>query len=218
MYLEDCYRLKELVKRLPCDSMVACDIGSHAGSFANAWHELRPQDSIACVEACPENIDVLMLNLEAIDAQAVAHHAACSYEPGPLVLLNSIMPDDSGTATGGSRAITREEAQAGEGTWGHSFYADPRPVEKVTLEEVVFPEIEISVLKLDCEGGEYSILENSPSLDRVNVICGEYHGNERWRALVSSERFRDWRYRLVSRRTDKELGVFHLINPRLGPL
>jgi FkbM family methyltransferase len=49
----------------------------------------------------------------------------------------------------------------------------------------------IDVLKLDCEGSEFSILGRTTVLDRIGLIVGEYHGREAFQKLVV-ERFGGW--------------------------
>jgi hypothetical protein len=69
---------------------------------------------------------------------------------------------------------------------------------------------EIDILKLDCEGSEFSILENTTMLDRIRVIVGEYHDKPRFEKLVA-ERFADWKLRILH---EGEPGAFWLLNPR----
>jgi methyltransferase family protein/methyltransferase FkbM-like protein len=67
----------------------------------------------------------------------------------------------------------------------------------------------IDVLKLDCEGSEFSILDHTTSLDRIGAIVGEYHGRERFLELVA-RRFADWEFRILR---EGDIGTFWLINP-----
>ena len=87
-------------------------------------------------------------------------------------------------------------------------------VAALTLEEVQerlgFPWID--VLKMDCEGSEYAILENC-DLDRIGTIFIESHGAERWRRLLET-RFRGWDIGHMSRSACGEFENWHLVNPR----
>jgi hypothetical protein len=69
----------------------------------------------------------------------------------------------------------------------------------------------IDILKLDCEGSEFSILGKTASLDRIGLIVGEYHGKEKFRQLIA-DRFAGWELRVLR---DGELGTFWLANPAL---
>ncbi len=92
------------------------------------------------------------------------------------------------------------------------YWADLRPIETVTLEQLAekYGLERIDFLKLDCEGSEFSILQNTTMLERIGVIVGEYHDRARFLKLVA-ERFADWALRILK---DGELGVFWLTNPR----
>jgi FkbM family methyltransferase len=134
-------------------------------------------------------------------------HAACTYEAGPLALLNAV--NAASRSTGGSRVVRREELAL---ETDPQYVHDEREMPTVTLEEVMarYDLPRIDVLKLDCEGSEYSILEHGP-IDRVGLIVGEYHGFERWEAFRAS-RFPGWHYTHLS--CSGEMGNFHLRNPR----
>lgn len=189
---------------------VVADVGAHIGSFARLWRQKNPSSRIACVEACPENIPVLSRNVhDFIDATIL--HAACTYEAGDVALLNSCMP--GGTATGGSTVLPREAITDESKTFGHLYWRDARTLPKVTLETVMqrLGVDWIDVLKLDCEGSEFSILEHGP-MDRVGFIFGEYHGWERFDEL-RRRKFADWDFGHMHASSDG-LGIFHLVNPR----
>lgn len=183
---------------MPLRPSLVIDIGAHIGSFAKMWHLRNPAAKIVCVEVCPENWDILDVNTALI---ASVEHAACTYEPGQVVLHNSIMA--GGSATGGSILSSPDVEFSGD------YWRDDRPIRKTTLEELIhkhqFPRIDC--LKLDCEGSEFSILEHATCLDKVGFICGEYHDSERWRELIS-RKFGDWSHCYVGGQN------FHLQNPR----
>jgi FkbM family methyltransferase len=199
----------EVVKRdcyythlMPTAATVA-DIGAHIGFFASKWKEKCPEARITCVEACPENIPILQANVPF----ANVIHAACTYEPGELKLANSIQ--HGGKATGGSVVLPASTVIPQDQLDSLIYWEDSRPLPKVTLHEVMerMGVRFLDLLKLDCEGSEYSILEHAP-LERIAFICGEYHDCAKWDAFVS--RFKDWDYGHMSRTTGQ--GIFHLRN------
>ena len=159
----------------------------------------------------------LRRNLEGI---ATVLQAAVTYEKD-VALLNAVYPQC--VSTGGSTLIDRQQLSAdlaaGKVTPGvrndmpSEYWADLRPIRTLTLEDLLerFHADRIDVLKLDCEGSEFSILENTTSLDRIALIIGEYHGRERFQKLVQ-DRFGDWTLRILN---DAEIGTFWLTNPRL---
>ena len=155
---------------------VVVDIGAHIGTFARLWHHKNPKAKIVCVEACAENIPALIKNVGDF-AQVI--HAACSYSKEPLALLNAVRPDCE--STGGSTVVPARTLHSATGQPGYKFWKDDRPLKSITLEEIMARlEVDhIDLLKLDCEGSEYDILENTPSRERIRFILGEYHGTSR---------------------------------------
>jgi hypothetical protein len=124
-------------------------------------------------------------------------------------------------STGGSALINRDELQnrvanrefglEPEHGMSSEYWADFRPLRTVTLEDLMREQgfDTIDVLKLDCEGSEFSILGKTPSLDRIGLIVGEYHGKEKFEQLVA-ERFAHWELKILR---DGDLGTFWLTNP-----
>src|SRR5262249_43824536 len=139
-----------------------------------------------------------------------------------VALLNAVYPGCQ--TTGGSTVIGRAElrkrleegvvAVRPGGEMPGEYWADFRPVEVLTLEDLMarYGLKRIDFLKLDCEGSEFSILRHTPSLDRIGLVVGEYHGREAFLSLVR-ERFTGWDLRILR---DGELGTFWLKNPALG--
>tara|TARA_Y100000310_G_scaffold343421_1_gene450968 strand:+ start:7366 stop:8088 length:723 start_codon:yes stop_codon:yes gene_type:complete len=184
---------------------IVVDIGAHIGAFARKWHDKNPLATIVCVEACPENIEVLAAN---VGEWAEVSHAACSYEAGDLALLNSVKAD--GTATGGSVVVPASNVDR---SINHFHWRDTRPLLKVNLESIMesLGVDHIDVLKLDCEGSEFSILGSTPSIDRIGFICGEYHGTVKWNKLRAEIFPPPWQYGHMHAAGD--LGIFHYAHP-----
>jgi hypothetical protein len=261
VYQNDAYA----VGHLPLPREIVVDIGAHIGCFAARWRRRNPQARIICVEACPDNLAALRAN---VGAFAEVVHAACTYEPEPVALLNAVWPGC--VTTGGSRVVlrseledlarsrTRESSDVGwdklaEQAPAHheqliggpvrpnsrlshpthlpadnpkskienpksDYWLDTRPLSKVTLEELMarFELDHIDVLKLDCEGSEFSILENATSLARIGLIVGEYHGSAGFRELVA-EGFATWTCHLgLPDPYGNDGGLFWLFNPHQG--
>lgn len=199
--LEDAYRTRLIGERAPDEIVV--DVGAHIGVFSTLWHKRNPTARIVAVEACPENLPALRANVGDF-AQIV--EAACTYEPGPLYLLNAIGPWCR--STGGSRVVDEKTL---EGCWEVQYWHDRRPLQLMNLDELM-TRLElpcIDILKLDCEGSEFSILEHAP-LDRIGFIFMESHDASRWRDLWE-RRFKDWDVGHMSANGDFE--NWHLRNP-----
>jgi FkbM family methyltransferase len=183
-------------------------VGAHIGCFAALWHRRNPLARIVCIEACPENIAVLRAN---VGHFAEVIHAACSYEDEPIGLLNAVLPYCE--STGGSVVMPRSALSKVNGEASSQYWRDDRELPRITLEEVMqrVGSERIDLLKLDCEGSEYSILGRTPSLDRIQFVLGEYHDEDRWN-LFRSQRFSDWDYGHLSA-DGRKVGNFHLRHP-----
>lgn len=210
VYHDDSYRTCLLSNAGP---QVVVDIGAHIGCFAKLWHERNPQARIICVEACPENIDALRAN---VGDFAEIVQAACTYEPEPVALLNAVRPNCE--STGGSVVVPCSEMETTPlRQEGYKYWSDLRELPKVTLEELMqrFGFDRIDVLKLDCEGSEYSILGHTSSLERIRTIVGEYHVRSRWEAF-RQQRMNGWDYGHMYDGGENG-GLFHYANPTWPP-
>ena len=212
IFEEDAYQLRHFPSNVGPGEIVV-DIGAHIGAFARLWHEKNRHATIVCVEVCPENIPALLANVESF---AKVRQAACTYEIGPMALLNACYSNCE--STGGSTVVldTVEPLLAPQDRG--RYLEDRRPITKVTLEEIMasLQVDRIDLLKLDCEGSEYSILQHSPAVHdgRVRAIVGEYHGVDRWnkfRARVLP----GWDYGHMFE--SGECGIFHLRSPHPSP-
>ena len=200
---QDSYRLAELAT----PGGVAVDVGAHIGVFSRAFKKRHPAARVVAVECCPENITALRRNVG--DFASIVP-AALTYER-EVALLNAVYPGC--VSTGGSTVISREELNAIQASQGLApgYWLDGRTLATVTLEQVMAEQQldHIDVLKLDCEGSEFSILENTSSLDCIGAIVGEYHGRERFLDLVA-RRFQGWQFRILH---DGDPGTFWLVRP-----
>ena len=188
VYLEDCYG----VDRLPWQPRYVVDVGAHLGAFTRRVERRLAEDArVICVEADPQNLAALESN---VGRFAKTVPAACHYGSEPIRLHSTIYP---GTDNTGASHV----ADAGE--------VVPRTTLERLLDEFELPWID--VLKLDCEGCEFSILEHATVLDRVRLIVGEWHDRARFQQQVA-RRLADWRLTILR---DGELGLFWLENPRV---
>jgi FkbM family methyltransferase len=211
IYEEDAYRTNLLSDT--GGRQVVVDIGAHIGCFAKLWHKKNPKAEIICVEACPENIDALQANVGEF-AQVV--HAACTYETGEVGLLNAVHPNCEST---GASAVLPIDRLYDTRVWqtGYRYRPDLRPLPKVTLEDLMnrLGADHIDVLKLDCEESEFSILANTPSLRKIRMIVGEYHGEARWNAWREKV-MAGWQYGHMFSDARGLTGLFHYANPICG--
>lgn len=186
VYFGDAYRTKTLPSNEWNNEQFVVDVGACFGAFASLVHKLNPRAKIVCIEACPDNIPVLQANVGKF-ADIVT--SACTYEEDELALLNAVRQNCE--STGGSIVVKKSDILHAPKQTGYQYWHDHRPIEKVTLEEVMrkHGKSEIDLLKLDCEGSEYSILGNTPSFSKIRYVVGEYHDEAKWFSFMQQERF-----------------------------
>lgn len=189
----DAYRLAELRLR----PRTVLDVGAHIGCFAARARRRWPAAEMACVEPNPANLPALRRN---VGAFARVFACAATYSAGPVRLASTIYPGTDNT--GGSHVI--------EGARSAHDKLPIVAVEAMNLEQLLakceWPTVDL--LKLDCEGCEFSLLEHA-ELERIGAIVGEYHDRARFDDLLA-RRFAGWEFR---RLTDGQPGLFWLINP-----
>lgn len=138
------------------------DIGGHVGIYSREMAQRYPEGWIVCIEAHPENAELARRNLDEYRNTSVIE-AAVSYEPAAVLHGFS-----TGSNSGGSQLLPE-----GAKTFANDTEFDKRIYPKiVSLEELAIGPIDL--LKLDCEGSEYSILRNA-KLENVKEIVGEWH-------------------------------------------
>ena len=202
IYLDDAYKTALRPKRDDVEYVI--DVGANIGAFTRLWHERNSQAKIASIEVHPLLIKSLKENCPYADVFPVA----CHYSSDELFMLDSIVPN--GLSTGGSRVVERAILDREEST---QYAKRTERLETVTLESVCeklgWPWID--VLKLDCEGSEFSILEHC-DLSKVHTIFVESHGPDEWRRLLE-RRFAGWDIGHMSRSEDGHFENWHLVNP-----
>lgn len=154
----------DLVKHLfPADfDGTIVDAGGYIGTATLALKGLFPQAKIIVIEPSEDNLSVLRENLAGTTGVEIVH--------GALV---------------GTPEKTIELHNRGTGEWGFTVVSDPHDNPNTSalnstpayrLSDLK-PEGEtIGLLKLDIEGGEYSLLENDmASLLDIDVVFAELH-------------------------------------------
>lgn len=196
-YFGDIYQ----VAVLPSPIKLCIDIGAHIGSFACKLHEKEPDCEILCVEPNPANIDALQENTcQFALTLDIAITQLC-----PTRLMNTAYP---GTANSGGTFVETKE------TLGHHSdrYHPEDPPRWLTFNELLYRlhGRQIDLVKMDCEGCEYAILENTRNLYSVNCWLGEWHGghNRFWDMVYRKFDPSDWYFDVLQNHGD--LGIFRL--------
>lgn len=162
-FFEEVY-FKRLPKKLfAINKPVVIDIGANVGFFSLlAWYKL-PTAKIIAYEPIARNFKLLQKNTEGISpSQLLANHAAVSDVVGEIILrFNDQAITTSASLLANSTGSTEERVPS---TTLASLF-EVNSLQKVDL------------LKMDCEGAEYSIVYNSPAelFERINCIAMETH-------------------------------------------
>lgn len=148
--LNDCYQLRDLKKRLS-DVKVVVDIGSNQGLFAVAARRHFSKASIFCYEPNSQLANVLLHNSSVLNVKT--YFEAVTKEPckvtlqfGETDLHTKTIESDLGNVTGTSLRTMIERAGG-----------------------------EIDILKMDCEGAEWELFEDTSSWEKIKSVTMEYH-------------------------------------------
>jgi len=148
--------LKELPK-----SPVVIDAGAHIGVFATKVVKDYPLIDLFCVEPITENLKLLRKNLDDNNLS------------NSVTIINGLLSKEEGIKT----IYGRKEHSA-----GFNLYMPTEVKYKVrsyTLESLMLEHkiTHCDLIKLDIEGGEYEVLNNTPShvFQRIKSIIMEYH-------------------------------------------
>ena len=151
IFHEECYRF------LPVENKIVVDIGANIADSA-MYFACRNAKSIIAIEPYAKNYTLATRNVDSnnLSDKIILVLAACSEKSGNISLENSVS----------NVYMSLETQKSGI------------PVELLTLEDILYKyEIDSAVLKMDCEGSEYSIImgEREDILRRFSHIQIEYH-------------------------------------------
>lgn len=147
--INDCYHLGYFKKKLGIVNTIV-DVGANSGMFTIAARQLFPDAKIHCYEPNPHLAETLNFNTKQLDAvpymEAVMQHDC-------KVNLNFTESD---------LATTASETEGGN-------------VKGSSLATIIKRIGAIDILKLDCEGTEFGILEDLKSWKHIKSLSMEYH-------------------------------------------
>lgn len=154
---DQCYRLHMVEHNVK----TVVDVGAHVGAFAVAAHKKWPHAAIVCVEPVEDNVECLRENVGSF--ADVRRQALCPLEFATIWIPKIQLNTWSGSTTQFDDCYCERVP---------SFW--PSQIDGV-----------IDVLKLDCEGAEYDVL-NDQSLMNVRTVVGELHDSSRWDEVVNA--------------------------------
>jgi FkbM family methyltransferase len=147
--INDCYHLKYLKRKLGSIKTIV-DIGANCGMFAIAARQLFPKAKIDCYEPNPHLAGTLRFNAKQLDSIPY-FEAVMKYDC--KVKLNFTESD---------LATTAIETEGGS-------------VIGSSLTTVLKRIGNIDIIKLDCEGAEWDLLEDKENWKKVKSLTMEYH-------------------------------------------
>lgn len=160
----DCYRLG--ATELP-PAPVVVDIGANLGAFTLALLAHRPHAQVDAYDASPTAVAVLASNIAAnnVGNQVTVHHSAVTGADGlGTVWLNEHVGDLCTSSVLDSQNLTRPSRRV--------------QVPAVSLSAILSAyQGDVSLIKIDVEGAEYEIVEETPIelLGKVQRMVIEYH-------------------------------------------
>lgn len=164
----DCYKLNQIKLRQAPNII---DVGAHIGGFTKLCAWKWPHGRIFAFEANPRNWDILEANVSDIrEKVSLFKGALVGEEPvNKRLVINALEAD---RVTGGWGIIYANQAYTpglGETT---------EDIERFYYLKDILPAFDkIDILKLDCEGSEWSILEHmtDEELEKVDYLVAEIH-------------------------------------------
>jgi FkbM family methyltransferase len=147
--LYDCYHLADLEEKLNKVETII-DIGANQGLFLIAARQLFPGARITCYE--PNR------NLES----SLRHNAT---QLNATVFYEAVMKEDCWVKLNFSDSDLATSA----------FKSDDGTVQGTAFQKVIERVGEVDILKMDCEGAEWELLENADAWGNVHSLALEYH-------------------------------------------
>lgn len=205
--VDDGYRIESLTRLLPQPVSVV-HVGAHVGSatlrFARAW----PDAAFVCVEPSPTSRRLLERNLSRNHVRATIVPAAVVGSTDRAVFFREPTPGSC-------------ESHVAEQQPRYEPNERPVKVSAVTMDELLAGSAGSVILKLDCKGSEYDIVDRTPvsAWASVLAIVMEYHPVPSRRFEELASQLERAGFRLARREPDhrsSNLGLAWFLQPHLG--
>jgi hypothetical protein len=221
----DCYKFSTIRNFIAWsqgkDVGTIVEIGANIGEVTLLMHGYFPAARIIAFEAVKEYCDIAAARTRKIQNVAIHNKAVTAQhrflddlgekrrgEDIDLVILKGL-PDGGPGWVGGSMVFPRDHQRVADPDDHYGYLKIDQAVTPITLAEIIQQEelAEIDILKLDCEGCEHSVLGTAAPdlLKRIRFIVGEYHGFERFTAVMRNKLFQTHKVNLVG---EEEFGCF----------
>ncbi len=200
---------------------VIVDVGVNVGDISLMMHAYFPKARIYGFEAVREYYDIARARTAPVAEIKLFNQAFSSQHlfaddwgeaPRPQATTLSILkglPEAGPGWTGGSVVVPDDHELITRPINLRGYARLEQSITPISLAEFLQAEgiAEIDMLKMDCEGCEHSVLgcANIETLQRARFIVGEYHGLERFYAVMQKKLFRTHKVNLIG---DRSLGSF----------
>lgn len=162
IWREDVYRLRSEMLR---PGGLVVDVGANVGAFTLLCLAVQPHLHVVVIEPEHRNLEVLRENIR-INGVIFGPMASVSTIPNAIGGGEVMTYMEDSVETGGSVVLREGDTRT-----------DPVVAQSRFLEDVV-PDVEVDVLKIDCEGCEWDVFD-SPVIQRTRFIAAEFHQTTR---------------------------------------
>lgn len=235
----DCYKfstIRNFIARSAAkDIATIVEIGANIGEVTLLMHGYFPAARIVAFEAVKEYCDIAAARTRNIPNVAIHNKAVTAQHRffddlgeqrrGAAIdrVILKGLPDGGPGWVGGSMVFPLDHRRVADAGDDYGYLKIDQAVTPITLAEIVAQEdlAEIDILKLDCEGCEHSVLGTAGPdvLKRIRFVVGEYHGFDRFTAVMRNRLFGTHKVNLVGeadfgcffaeRRDERGDGVLH---------
>jgi FkbM family methyltransferase len=171
--VEDEYNVGSLSVPTGSDTY-AVDIGGHAGGCSLAL--LSRGFKVIAVEPLPENTDLIMKNVKANgwENNFTLHKKAINEVSGKQVVLRY---GNEQTEVGSHHRFIGNTIDSSD--WQENLWTEGREIKvnTISIDDILNKVEEVSILKIDCEGAEWSAFAGASedSLAKIDKIVAELH-------------------------------------------
>ena len=224
----ECYKfatIRQYIDLAHADPVrVMIDVGANVGAVTRMMKAYFPDASVYAYEAVPEYSALAEANTRdlpgvtvmrtAVTGQHLFHDdLGANRRAGPVALRILKGMPASGPGWGGGSMVVAADAPAIAVGAPAGYALTDDAIDAVSLDDIVTRVLtrerarQVDVLKMDCEGCEHSSLGSAPikTLKKIRFIVGEYHGIERFYAVMARKLYRTHKVNLIGQR---DLGAF----------
>lgn len=176
------------------DKDLIIDVGSHIGLFALLVSQKCKNGKVFCYEPTQENYDFLLKNIKNNQLTNIHPFNCAVSDTNEMVKVY----------------LNRDQA-------GHSMYMQSNEfleVQSITLQKIIDDNNidKCALLKLDCEGAEYGIIDSLPDhyFEKIEKMIIEYHlADSRPELLANLKKRLESNYKIYTRKLFDDIGFLY---------